>query len=37
MLEYADREIAFFACNRSDFREGQKFDIDVPADLDQFG
>jgi len=31
-----DLKIACFAANAVDVRECQQFDIDVPADLDQF-
>ena len=36
VLDQFDLKIACFAANTFDFRECQQFDIDVPADLDQF-
>jgi hypothetical protein len=36
VLDQFDLEIALFAGNAVNFRERQQFDIDVPADLDQF-
>jgi hypothetical protein len=36
VLNQADFEIAFFPVNALDLGEGQQFDIDMPADLDQF-
>jgi hypothetical protein len=37
MLGQLDFKIARFTANALDFGKGQKFDIDMPADLDQFG
>jgi hypothetical protein len=37
VLGQVDLEITGFAGNVFDFGKGQEFDIDVPADLDQFG
>jgi hypothetical protein len=37
VAEHADREIALLALDCGDLREGQKLDVDVPADLDQLG
>ena len=31
------REVAFLALNTLNLAEGQEFNIDMPADLDQFG
>ena len=35
-LRQIDFKIAFLTLNAFDLRKGQQFDIDVPADLDQF-
>jgi hypothetical protein len=37
MLGQLDFKITRFTANAFDFSKGQKFDIDMPADLDQFG
>ena len=37
VLENGDREVSLFAGNCGDFGQGEQFDVDVPADLDQFG
>jgi len=37
VLEDAHLKISFFAVNGCDFGEGEQFDVDVPADLDQLG
>jgi hypothetical protein len=37
MLDQGDLKIAFLSGNGGDFRQGVELDIDVPADLDQFG
>jgi len=36
LLYQLDFKIACFATNILNFGKGQKFDVDVPADLDQF-
>ena len=36
MLDQFDLKIAGVTADIGDFRERQQFDIDVPADLDQF-
>jgi hypothetical protein len=36
-LAYLHLEIALLAGNALHFREGNQFNVDVPADLDQFG
>ena len=36
LLDQLDFEIACFSAYAFNFGKGQKFDIDVPADLDQF-
>jgi hypothetical protein len=36
MLQDSDGEIPFFSGNSRHFRQRQQFNIDVPADLDQF-
>ena len=37
MLAYFHLEITLLAGNALHFREGNQFNVDVPADLDQFG
>jgi len=37
MLDHLDFKISFFSGNVADFGKGKQLDIDVPADLDQFG
>jgi hypothetical protein len=37
MLEDAYGKIARFAADGGDFRQGEDFDVEMPADLDQFG
>jgi len=37
VLDQFDFKIACFPLDVFDVRKGQQFDIDVPADLDQFG
>ena len=37
VLSQFDFEIALLAADALDFRKRQQFDVDVPADLDQFG
>jgi hypothetical protein len=37
VLGQFDFKIALFAVNALNFAERQQFDVDVPADLDQFG
>jgi hypothetical protein len=37
VLDQLDFEIARLPANAFNFGKGEKFDIDVPADLDQFG
>ena len=36
MLCYFDFKISFFSVNTVDFGQGKQFNINVPADLDQF-
>jgi len=36
VLDQVDLKIACFTADAVHFRQGQQFDIDVPADLDQF-
>jgi hypothetical protein len=36
MLDQIYGKISLLTGNRADFRQGEKFDIDMPADLDQF-
>jgi hypothetical protein len=36
VFEYLDFKIAHVSLDGDDFREGKKFDIEMPADLDQF-
>ena len=37
MLDNGYGKIAFFSRNVFQFRQGEQFDVDMPADLDQFG
>jgi hypothetical protein len=37
MLEDADRKITRLSANGTDFRQSEEFDVEMPADLDQFG
>jgi hypothetical protein len=37
MLDHLHREISRFTAHVYDFRKGQEFDVEMPADLDQFG
>jgi hypothetical protein len=37
VLNQLDFEIACFSADAFDLGKGEKFDVDVPADLDQFG
>jgi hypothetical protein len=37
MLNNGYRKIALFTRNFSQFRKGEQFNVDMPADLDQFG
>ncbi len=36
MLQDLNGKIALLTGNGADFRQGEEFDINVPADLDQF-
>ncbi|MFT5697334.1 MAG: hypothetical protein ACI8ZB_000182 [Desulforhopalus sp.] len=36
MLKKFNAKIALLSGNGTDFRQGEKFDINMPADLDQF-
>jgi len=36
VLENGDSEVALFSRDIGKFREGKQFDVDMPADLDQF-
>jgi hypothetical protein len=36
VLDQLDFEFARFSADAFNFGQGEKFDIDVPADLDQF-
>jgi hypothetical protein len=37
VLDQLDLEIALCTADAFDFGKGEKFDVDMPADLDQFG
>jgi hypothetical protein len=37
MLDHLDFKISFFPGNAAYLGKGKQFDINVPADLDQFG
>jgi len=37
MLDHLNREVSRFTAHVCDFRKGQEFDVEMPADLDQFG
>jgi hypothetical protein len=36
MFDHFYREVSRFTAHVCDFRKGQKFDVEMPADLDQF-